>query len=155
MTWPPSKPISIRTRWRQPLATSSARTPCDGVGVDEGDLEPEEPAVRLLVDQLDALLGEASQLALEIVDLVGDVVHPGPAAGEELADRGLVAERREQLDAAVADAHRRRFDALLGHRVAVLDLGAEQPRVRVDRLVEILDGDSEMMDPLRLHARRS
>ena len=109
----------------------------------------------LLVDQLDSLLGEPFQLAPKIAHLVGDVMHSGPAAGEELADRRLLAERREQLDATLADAHRRRFDTLLGNRVAMLDLGAEQPPIRVDRVVEILDGDSEMMNPLRVHARGS
>jgi hypothetical protein len=37
----------------------------------------------------------------------------------------------------------------------MLDLGAEEPPIRVDRVVEILDGDSEMMNPLRVHARGS
>jgi len=127
----------------------------NGVRVDEGDLEPEEPAVRLLVDQLDALLGEPVQLTLKIAHLERDVMHAWPAAREELSDRSLIAERGEQFDAAVADAHRRCFDTLLGHRVAVLDLGAEESSIRVERLVEILDGHSEMVDPLRLHARGS
>jgi hypothetical protein len=82
-------------------------------------------------------------------------MHAGSTGGEELADRSLLAERRKQLDAAFADAHGRRFDTLLGNRVAMLHLGAEQPPIRVDRIVEILDGDSEMVDPLRGHARGS
>ena len=78
---------------------------------------------------------------------------PGAARGEEPADGRVVAERREQLDPAAADEHRRRLDALVGHRRAVLELGAEQPRVRPERLVEILDGDAEMMDAARVHTR--
>ena len=127
----------------------------DGVRVDEGDLEPEETLVWLLVDELDSLLGEAFQLTSKIGHRVRDVVHTGSAGGEELADRRLLAKRGEELDATFADAHRRRFDTLLGHRVAMLDLGAEQPPIRVDRVVEILDGDSEMVNPLRVHARGS
>ncbi len=127
----------------------------DGVRVDEGDLEPEETLVWLLVDELDALVGEAFQLTSKIAHRVRDVVHTGSAGGEELADRRLLAERSKELDATFADAHGRRFDALLGHRVAMLHLGAEQAPIRVDRIVEILDGDSEMVNPLRVHARGS
>jgi len=127
----------------------------DRVRVDEGDLEPEETLVWFLVDQLDALLGEAFQLTSKIAHRVRDVMHAGPAGGEELADRRLLAKRGKELDAAVADAHRRRFDTLLGDRVAMLHLGAEQAPIRVERIVEILDGDSEMVDPLRVHARGS
>ena len=127
----------------------------DGVRVDEGDLEPEETLVWLLVDELDALLGEAFQLTSKIAHRVCDVMHAGTAGGEELADRRLLAKRGKELDAAVADAHRRRFDTLLGDRVAMFHFGAEQAPIRVERIVEILDGDSEMVDPLRVHARGS
>jgi hypothetical protein len=121
----------------------------------EGDLEPEEPTVRLLVDQLNALLGKAGELALKIAHLISDVVHAGPATGEELADRRFFTERREQLDTALADPNSGSLHALRGDRVTVLDLGPEETSVRVDRLVEILDGHSEMVDPLRVHARGS
>ena len=127
----------------------------DGVRVDEGDLEPEETPVWLVVDELDTLRGEAFQLTSKIAHRVRDVMHARSASGEELADRRLLAERREELDATLTDAHRRRFDTLLGNRVAMLHLGAEQPPIRVDRVVEILDGDSEMVNPLRVHARGS
>ena len=127
----------------------------NSVWVDKSDLEPEEAAVRLLVDQLDSLRGEPFQLAPKIADLVGHVMHSGPAAGKELANGRLLAERCEQLDATLADAHRSRFDTLLDNRVAMLDLGAEEAPIRVDRVVEILNGDSDMMNPLRVHARGS
>ena len=78
-------------------------------------------------------------------------MHAGPALGQELPDRRVVAEGREQLDPTLADPHRRRLDALVRHVVAVLDACAEQALVGRHRLVEILDGDAEMMDPLRLH----
>ena len=46
--------------------------------MDERDLEAEEAAMRLLVDQLDALLGKPCELTLEVADLVRDVMHSGP-----------------------------------------------------------------------------
>ena len=63
-----------------------------GVWVHERDLEPEQALARVKVDQLRALALELSKLRGEIVDRVGDVVHPGAALGEELPDRSLVAE---------------------------------------------------------------
>ena len=122
--------------------------------MDERDLEPEETAVRLLVDQLDAPIGETPKFLAKVVHLVGDVVHPGPAVGEELADGRLLAERPEQLDTALADTHGDGLHALLGKRVAALDLAAEEALIRVDRLVQVVDRNAEMMDPLRVHAKR-
>ena len=73
--------------------------------MDEGNLETEEPFARLLVDQFGSGAGELRERGAEIADLVGDVMHARPALREEAADRRVVAERREQLDPAVADAH--------------------------------------------------
>ena len=69
MIWPPSKATSIRTR--SSAATDDLREDAvDGVGVDERDLEPEEPFPGLVVDQLDAGLAETCQRRCDIVDLV-------------------------------------------------------------------------------------
>ena len=119
--------------------------------MDESDLEPEEPLSRLLVDQIRAGGGEAIELGPDVVDLVGDMVHARPAAGEELADGGLVTERREQLDPAGADEHGRGLDALVFHNGAVLELGAEQTDVGLERLVQVMDGHAEMVNAAGLH----
>jgi hypothetical protein len=96
--------------------------------------------------------GETREGSAEVVDLVGDVVHAGASAREEAPDRRLGTERCEQLDAALADAHRRGLDALLLDARPVLDAAAEQPLVRADRFVEVLDGDADVMDSPRFHA---
>src|SRR5215204_3965625 len=119
--------------------------------MDECDLEAEEAGARLLVDELGAPVGEVAQGRGEIVDLVGDVVHAGPALGEELADRRRLPEGAHQLDAALTHSHGHCLDALIIERPPVLDAAAEQPLVGPDRRVEIVDGDSEMMDPKGLH----
>ena len=120
--------------------------------MDERDLEPEEPAPRRLVDQLRAFGGQLVDRGAHVVDLVGHVVHAGPALGEEFADRRVVAERCQQLDPVGADPHRRRFDALVGHRLAMLEPCAEEPLVGRERAVEVVDGDAEVVNPARLHA---
>jgi hypothetical protein len=121
--------------------------------MEERDLEAEEPLARLGVDQLRAALGELDDGCVDVGHLVCDVVHPGPALCEEAADRGVVAERREQLDAAFADEYGCRLDARLLHGRAMLELRAEEARVRVDGLVEVVDRDAEMVDAARMHAR--
>ena len=119
--------------------------------MDESDLEAEEALPRLGVDQLGAFLRKPAELDADVVDLVRDMVHPRASRGEELPDRGLVAERREQLDAAGADEHGRGLDALVGHLRPVLELGAEEALVRVDGLVQVVDGNAEVMDAARSH----
>ena len=48
---------------------------------------------------------------------------------------------------AVADAEQHGLDALLLHGLAVLERHAQPLAVERDRLVEILDGDSDVIDP--------
>jgi len=123
----------------------------NGVGMEEGYLEPEETRPGLAVDELDTVRRERVQLGLHIVDLVRDVVHPRASLGDELPDGRVLAERAKQLDPALADEHGRCLDALVRHAGAVLELGAEEPLVGRERLVEVLDRDAEVMDPPGLH----
>ena len=79
-------------------------------------------------------------------DPVGDVMQSRPPAAQELADRGIGAERLEQLDVAVADVEQRRVDALLRHRLAVDERHAELVAVERERVVDALDGDADVVD---------
>jgi hypothetical protein len=121
------------------------------IGMDERDLEPEQPSMGLEVDQLHALVRETLQLSLEVGDLVGNVMHARAAFGDEPAHVRVFAERAQELDATVAYADCGGLDALVGHRLALLQLGPEDAPVRVEGLVEIDDRHAKMMDPLRLH----
>jgi hypothetical protein len=113
----------------------------DGIRVDERDLEAEQTGARVFVDQVRTRACKLGQRGIEIAHLVGNVVHARPSLREEAADRRVLAERLEQLDATLADADRRRADALILHRRAVLDLCAEQPLVGRESRVEVLDRD--------------
>jgi hypothetical protein len=121
------------------------------VRMDERDLEPEQSGSRLHIDQLHTLLGQAIQLAVQIAHLVGDMVHSRTAIGDELADGRVVAECAQELDAAPANANGHRFDTLGRHRLAMLQLCAENRSVRLDRLLQVLDRHAQVMNPLRLH----
>jgi len=124
----------------------------DRFRMDESDLEPEDALPWLGVDQLDALSGEIRERCAEIVDLVGDVMHAGPSPGEKSPDGRVVPERSEQLDATLAHLHRRRFDALLLDALAALEPRTEHLLVRPHRLVEIRDGDADVVDSACFHS---
>lgn len=114
--------------------------------MDERNLEPEHPAPRRLVDELGARLGEVRERGADVLHLVGDVVHPRTALGEEAADRRVLAERTEQLEPTGADAHRRGLDPLFLDPRTVLEPRSEQPLVRRERAVEVVDGQPHVMD---------
>ncbi len=120
--------------------------------MDERDLEAEEAGPRAFVDEIRARARELRQRRLEITHLVGDMVHPRPPAREKAADGRVLAERFEQLDPAPANANRRGAHTLILHRRAMFDARVEQPLIRGESRVEILDRNSKMVDPPRLHA---
>ena len=122
--------------------------------MDEGDLQAEQPRAGLGVDQLRARLRERRERRSNVADFVRHVVHARPVVREELADRRVLADCREQLDAPAADENRRRVHALLLDAGTVLELGSEEPAVRLEGLIEVLDGDAEMMNAPGIHPRR-
>lgn len=122
-----------------------------GVGMDECDLETEETRTRDLVDELRAGGDELGERNRDILDLVGDMVHAGPAPGEETADRSVLPGRRQQLDARVADQHRGGLDSHVKDDRAVLELRREEAPVGLERLVQVRYGEAEVVDPAGAH----
>jgi hypothetical protein len=116
--------------------------------MDERDLEPEEAAARCAIDELRTLGVEPIERGTKVFRLDRDVVHPRAASCKEAADRRVVARRRHELDPALADEDGRGLDTLVDERLAVLEPRPEQRLVRRDRLVEIGDGDAEVMNAL-------
>jgi hypothetical protein len=119
--------------------------------MNEGDLEPEEASPRLVVDQLGALLGEIGQSRANVVHLIGDVMHSRSPASDEPTHRRVVAERREKLDAAVADANRRRLHTLSFHELAMFEPAAEQTLIRRHCRVEVLHRNADVVNSQRIH----
>lgn len=113
----------------------------DGIRVDERDLEAEQTLAGAFVDEIRAGTRELGERGVEVAHLVGHMMHPGSSLREEATDGRVLAERLEQLDAAVADADGSGSDSLLVHRCAVLDLRAEQSLVRRQSLIEVIDCD--------------
>src|SRR5581483_8812585 len=151
ITWPPSKPISTRTRSPLLIRHHLRENTVDRVGMHERDLETEHAAPRLGVDQLGARVGELREGGTDVLDLVRDVVHTGPAPCEEPADGRVLAESREQLHPVAADPHRGGLDALLVDALPVLEPAAEEPLVGGHRVVEVVHGDADVVNSARLH----
>jgi hypothetical protein len=102
----------------------------------------------LLVDQPQAVGAAAFELLFHVGASIGRVVKTRPALREEPPDRRLLPERTEQLDVRVAHPEERSLDALLLDRLAVLKRHPKALGVELDRRVEILDGDTDMVDCL-------
>src|SRR3954468_2976297 len=147
--WPPSNPTSMRMR--SAICHQFREDAVDGARVDERYLETEEPRVRLGVDQVPACRAEPRELGPHVVDPVRDGMHARPALRQEAPHRRVVAERLDQLDPAVAYTDGCRIDALVVDLRAVLQLGPEQVEVRVQRSVEVGDGEPDVVNGPRRH----
>jgi hypothetical protein len=119
--------------------------------VNERNLEAEEAATRLRIDQLRPARGDVRQGGAEIIDLKCNVMHTRPSLGEEPADGRLFPERSEELDATLPDAEGGGFDTLVLDRLTVLERGAEEADVGRDRLIQVVNRNAKVMDPARLH----
>ena len=120
--------------------------------MNESNLKAKEPFPRVLVYELGTCGSEGGELGSDVVDLVGNVMHPRPAPGEEATNRRVIPGRGKQLDPALSDQDRRRLDSLLGDRRPVLECGSEQTAIGCKRFVEIVNRDAEMVDSLCAHA---
>src|SRR5690606_7685646 len=107
-----------------------------GARVQEGDAAAADAGPRLGVDQLDTARLELVQAAVDVLNPVGDVVQAGSLAGEELADRGALGERAQELDVAGPDVEQDSLDPLFLDGLAVRHRHAERLAVQRDRAVE-------------------
>jgi hypothetical protein len=122
------------------------------VGMDERDEMAAEAGTRLAVEDLRTLGRKLVDCGGDIADGDADVVHPGPAAGEKAPDVGIRSERRDELDATVAQAEVDGLDALGLQPAAELDLRAEERPVRLHGRVEVLDREGDVVHGAHVHA---
>ncbi len=129
-------------------STSSTSTPPASLGWTKLTREPEVPRRGSSYSSRRPRARRTSATASTSLDPVGDLLDAGAGAVEELRDRGVGGERREQLDAraGVADRDHRLADALLLVGLLVHDLHAEGVAVERDRLVEVGHGDADVVD---------
>jgi len=121
--------------------------------MDESNLQSEQTGARFLVDQLGTDRSQLPQGRADVGDLVRDMVQTRPASGEKAAHWRVVARRGQQLDPILSDEHGSCLDTLVRKLRAMLDRRSEETPVGRDGLVEVDDGNAEMMDAARLHTR--
>jgi hypothetical protein len=111
-------------------------------GMEERDAVPPGSGPGRLVDESDALRPEASEVALQVLRAIRDVVQGRAAALEEPPHGGLRAERLQELDGAdEGDAYALGFQGLgRGTRLA------GQEFVERATLFDGVDGDGHVID---------
>ena len=114
--------------------------------MEKRDLEAEESTPRALVDQLSARRREQLELRTDVRHLECHVMHARAALGKKPANRSVGPERSEQLDPSASDPHRGGLDTLVGDRLPVLELRAEQAAVSLDGFVEVVHRHTEMVN---------
>jgi hypothetical protein len=107
-------------------------------------------APRFLVDGFQAGVAHGVEHLGHVVDLVGDVVEAFAALGDEATDRRVAGKRLHQLDLHVTDPEAGRLYAVFSCDPAMLDLQAEGALVKLDGAVQVLDGETEVTDPLEV-----
>src|SRR4051794_29457840 len=117
-----------------------------GGGVQERDARAADAGPGLLVDEAQARGLQPLELSVDVRRLVGDVVQARALLGQELPDRRVLAERREELDVVLADVEQHGLDALGLDGLAVDELDREVALVELERGVEVLDGDADVID---------
>ena len=154
-TWPPVKPRSTRAGLSVASAITSVslrrldelcQHAAGRLRVQERDTAFADAGARLFVDQLQTGIADGRQGGVDVVGAVGDVVHARALAFDELAHRRVRAGRAHQLDVAVADLEQHGLDPLLLDGLAVLLAHAEGIAVQREGAVEVLDGDSDVID---------
>ncbi len=88
-------------------------------------------------------------------DPVADVVQALALRREVLGDGRVGAGRGQQLHVGVGDLQQRLFDPVALDDLTVLDFAAERLAVVVDRGVEVVDGDRDMVDLGQQHVHAS
>jgi hypothetical protein len=113
--------------------------------MDERHLKAEEAGAGRLVDQTRAGLPQPLQLGSDVGNLERNMVQTRATACKEAPDRRVGPERRQKLDPARAGMQGRGIDSLVLEASAMLELGTEQPPVRLDRGVEVGDCDPDVV----------
>ena len=119
--------------------------------MNERDLVATQAVSRLRVDHVGAGVGELARCRGHVWYLEGHMVHSRATLGQEAADRAVLPESRDELDPPAAHAEVDGLDALVLHAASELDPRAEQPLVRRNCLVEILDRHRDVMHGPHLH----
>ena len=132
--------------------TNSIRVPNDPFGWTKATVVPREPGRGDHVDGPTTGCHDGLQGLGTVVDPVADVVDAFTALDEELADRRVGSGPGGELEVGLAHPHHGLLDAILFDDLPVADLGTKGPGVVVDRRLEVVYGDGDVVDLGQQHA---
>lgn len=105
-----------------------------------------------MVDQAHPTRTQPLELAVNVLDLVRDVMKPGAVTIQEPAHGRLARERPEQLDMALPHIQQDALHTLLHHRLAVNHRQPERLTVERERGLQVANGDPDVVNA-REHRR--
>ena len=111
---------------------------------------PREPARGVSSISVTPSARRRSSASVTFATRYAEVMHAGPALVEEPSHRRVGSQRPEQLHVRLAHREQHLLDPLIVHPFAVRGLEAEGAPVPLDLLVQIGDGDPDVVD-LRQH----
>ncbi len=121
--------------------------------VDEGDAGPPTADPRDLIYQPCSLRHEVGERGFDIEDRVSHVVQALTVSFQEAADGGIGRERPQELDVRSSEGNHRLFDSLLDDYLPVGRFDAISVEVTIDRRIQVLNGDADMIEVVELQGR--
>lgn len=117
----------------------------------EGDGGAPASGARRVVDDAETVVFHGRKRLRTVVDPVPDVMETLALVGEIFGDRRVIAGGREQLHVRVGNLQQRLLDTVALDDFPVLDLRAEDGTIELDRGLEIVDGDRDVIDLSEQH----
>ena len=118
--------------------------------VDEGDASPSSADPRVFIYQPCSLRDEVGKRGFYIEDCVSHVVQALTLAFQEAADGGIGREGTQELDVRSSEGNHRLFDSLLDDYLPVDRFDAISVEVTVDRGIQVVNGDADMIEVVEL-----
>lgn len=114
--------------------------------MQKGHAASADPGARTLVDQPKAGAPDLIERRVDVLDSIGNVVHPGAVLLEEASDCARGIGGPEKLDVASADLEEDGLDRKRLDGLAVLLPHPQPIAVELDRAFQVVDRDADVID---------
>src|SRR5436305_9602132 len=115
--------------------------------MDEPDQRPMRSRPGNLIKQLPTRGGRLGERGADVIGGKGNVMDGLAPVLQELLDLRIGVQGRDQLDPAVSDRDHGDLDALILETFTATGKKAQPPLIDLDRLIEIANRDSDVVDP--------
>jgi hypothetical protein len=118
--------------------------------VDERDAGPTSANPRILIYQPCSLGHQVGERLFNVEHGIGDMVQALTLPCEETSDRAIGRERSQQLDERAPDRNHRLLNSLLGDYLSMDWFDAIAVEIPLDRGLQVVHGDSDMVEVVEL-----